>query len=167
MRERPFSILPEVGVLPSALGAVEHRQAKGIFQLWRFFLRSRRNLYRDGTVSPDTFVVVLTMDGWMQVAKGLRDNALTRARDLASADPNITDVDMRPVVFASVQELNSTLAQTEKEGFLTVLRYATTDKYDGYGRPKVARSSGAQLVMKKYRTDVAALLPWWDEPPEQ
>lgn len=135
--------------------------AKGIFQLWRFFSHARRNLYVDEAVSPEALGVVLTMDGWMQMAKGLRDTALARARDLAAVDPNITDVDMRRVVFASVQELNDTLAQTEKQDFLSVLALATTDKYEGYGLPEVARDSGINLIRKKYPLDVAALLPWW------
>lgn len=141
--------------------------AKAIFQLWRFFSHARLNLYGDQAVSPDTLGVVLTMDGWMQI----RDTALARARELASVDPNITDADMRRVVFASVQELNSTLAQTEKQNFLAVLGHATADKCDGYGLPEVARDCGVPLVRKSYPMDVAALLPWWvsssDEPPEQ
>jgi hypothetical protein len=135
--------------------------AKGIFQLWRFFSHARRNLYADGAVSPDALGIVLTMDGWMQMARGLRDTALERARELAAVDPNIIDADMRRVVFASVQELNSTLAQTEKQDFLAVLRHATTEKYDGYGLPEVARDCGVPLVRKNYPMDVADLLPWW------
>jgi len=137
--------------------------AKGIFQLWRFFSHARRNLYMDEAVSPDAQGVVLTMDGWMQMAKGLRDNALAHARELASVDPDITDADMRRVVFASVQELHGTLAQTGKQDFLAVLGHATTDRYDGYGLPEVARDCGVPLVRKSYPMDVAALLPWWDE----
>lgn len=137
--------------------------AKGIFQLWRFFSHARRGRYMDEVVSPDALGVVLTMDGWMQMAKGLRDNALARARELASEDPNITDDDMRRVVFASVQDLNSTLGQTGKQDFLAVLRHATTDKYGGYGLPEVARDCGVPLVRKSYPMDVAALLPWWGE----
>lgn len=137
--------------------------AKGIFQLWRFFSHARRNLYVDEAVSPTALGVVLTMDGWMQMAKNLRDTALVRARELAAVDPNITEADMRRVVFASVQELNDTLAQTERQDFLAVLGRATTDKYDGYGLPEVARDCGVNLIRKKYPMDVAALLPWWGE----
>ena len=129
----------------------------------RFFSHARRNLYVDEVVSPDALGVVLTMDGWMQMAEGLREKALVRARELAAVDPHITDVDMRRVVFASVQELNDTLAQTERHDFLEVLGHATTDKYDGYGLPEVARDCGVNLIRKKYPMDVAALLPWWGE----
>jgi hypothetical protein len=135
--------------------------AKGIFQLWRFFSHARRDIYAAHPVSDQAIGVVLTMDGWMQMAKGLRDAAIARARELAAPDANITDADMRRVVFASVQELNDTLAQTERSEFLAVLGHAITDKYDGYGLPEVARDCGVGLVRKKYPMDVAALLPWW------
>lgn len=137
--------------------------AKGIFQLWRFFSHARRKIYVDEAVSPEALGVVLTMDGWMQMAKGLRDTALARARDLAALDPNITEADMRRVVFASVQEINDTLAQTKKQDFFSVLVHATTDKYEGYGLPEVARDSGVTLIRKAYPMDVAALIPWWDK----
>ncbi|MGI3128176.1 hypothetical protein [Nitratireductor sp. PBL-C9] len=154
--EAQFAENPEV----SAAKGFE-QIAKGIFQLWRFFSHVRRKVYVDHTVSPDALGVVLTMDGWMQMAQDLRDNALARAQELAGVDPDITDEDMRRVVFASVQELNQTLALTDKAGFLAVLRHATADKFDGYGLPEVARECGVPLIRKEYPMDVTAVLPWW------
>lgn len=135
--------------------------AKGIFQLWRFFSHARRSIYFSEVVSPNAHGIVLTMDGWMLMAKGLRDKSMERARELASADPDIIDVDMRRVIFASVQELNDTLSQTNEAEFISVLCHATSDKYEGYGLPEVARDCGVSLVNKSYPMDVSALIPWW------
>lgn len=137
--------------------------AKGVFQLWRFFSHARRKVYGAQPVSPDAIALVLTMDGWMQMAAGLRNAALKRAEEMAVKDADITKADMRRVVFASMQELNGTLAQTERSEFLAVLTYATTDKYEGYGLPEVARDCGVRLVRKRYPLDVSALLPWWNK----
>ncbi|CAG0999788.1 hypothetical protein RHIZO_02753 [Rhizobiaceae bacterium] len=136
--------------------------AKGIFQLWRFFSHARRKLYVTRPVSSDAIGLVLTMDGWMQMAARLRHTAMKRAEEMAADDANITKADMRRVVFASMQELNDTLAQTERSEFLAVLAHAITDKYDGYGLPEVARDCGVSLVRKRYPLDNCALLPWWD-----
>jgi hypothetical protein len=136
--------------------------AKGIFQLWRFFSHARRQVYSDRPVSPDAIALVLTMDGWMQMAANLRMAAIKRAEELAAEDVDITKADMRRVVFASVPELNETLAQTERSGFLTVLAEAITDKYHGYGLPEVARDCNLSLVQKRYPLDIGALLPWWN-----
>lgn len=135
--------------------------AKGIFQLWRFFSHARRRVYGTRPVSPDAIALVLTMDGWMNLAAGLRNAVMKRAEEIAAKDANITKADMRRVVFASMQELNETLAQTERSEFLAVLAHAITDKYDGYGLPEVARDCGVSLVRKRYPLDIGALLPWW------
>ena len=137
--------------------------AKGIFQLWRFFSHARRNIYGTRPVSPDAIGLVLTMDGWMQMAAGLRNAAMKRAEEMAAKDADITKADMRRVVFVSVQELNDTLAQTERPEFLAVLAHATTDRYDGYGLPEVARDCGVSLVRERYPLDMGALLPWWNK----
>lgn len=137
--------------------------AKGIFQIWRFFSHVRREIYRTRPVSPNAIGLVLTMDGWMQMAAGLRKTVMDRAEEIAAKDANITKADMRRIVFASMQELNDTLAQTERPEFLAVLGHATADKYDGYGLPEVARDSGVDLVQKRYPLDVGALLPWWNK----
>jgi len=137
--------------------------AKGIFQLWRFFSHARRNIYGTRPVSPGAIGLVLTMDGWMQMAAGLRDAAMKRAEEMAAKDGDITNADMRRVIFASVQELNETLAQTESPEFLAVLASALTAKYDGYSLPSVARDCGVSLVRKRYPLDIGTLLPWWNE----
>lgn len=137
--------------------------AKGIFQLWRFFSHARRKVYGTRPVSPDAIALVLTMDGWMQMAADLRHAVTKRAEEIAAKDASITKADMRPVVFASVQELNDTLAQTERPEFLAALTYATTEKFDGYGLPEVARDCGVSLVKKRYPMDIGALLPWWNK----
>ena len=137
--------------------------AKGIFQLWRFFSHARRKIYRTRPVSPDAIALVLTMDGWMQMAAGLRNAAMKRAEEMAAKDADITKADMRRVVFASMQELNDTLAKTERSEFLAALAHATIDKYDGYGLPEVVRDCGVNLVRKRYPLDIDALLPWWSK----
>ncbi|MDK1494529.1 hypothetical protein QN219_31885 [Sinorhizobium sp. 7-81] len=137
--------------------------AKGIFQLWRFFSHVRRGIYTTHTVSPTAHGIVLTMDSWMQMATKLREGALERAKELAAADPEIKDEDRRMVVFASVQELNDTFAQTETDNFMTVLGHAVSEKYRGYGLPKLARECGVQLVRKGFPLNVAEILPWWEQ----
>ncbi|MCJ8142530.1 hypothetical protein MKI84_06335 [Ancylobacter sp. A5.8] len=136
--------------------------AKGVFQLWRFFSHARRKIYGSQPVSPDAVALVLTMDGWMQMAANLRKAAIKRAEEMAAHDPDITEVDKRSVVFASIQELNDTLAQTERPEFLSVLSYAITDKYRGYRLPDIARDCGVRLVRKRYPMDITTLLPWWN-----
>lgn len=98
----------------------------------------------------------------MQMARKLRDSVLVRAKELAAGDANITDDDKRMVVFASVQELNDTFAQTETDEFMQVLGHAVNEKYLGYGLPELTRDCGVKLVRKKFPIDVAEILPWWN-----
>jgi hypothetical protein len=136
--------------------------AKGVFQLWRFFSHARRGVYNAHPVAPDAYGIVLTMDSWMQMARKLRESVLVRAKELAAGDADITDDDKRMVVFASVQELNDTFAQTETDEFMQVLGHAVSEKYLGYGLPELTRDCGVKLVRKKFPIDVAEILPWWN-----
>src|SRR5690606_30684092 len=122
----------------------------------------RRNIYKTHPVSPDAMGLVVTLDGWMQMCAGLRNAAVKRAEEMAVKDAGITQGDTRRGVFDSMQELNDTLAQTERPEFLAVLAHAITDRYDGYGLPEVTRDCGVSLVRKRYPLDVGALLPWWN-----
>lgn len=136
--------------------------AKGIFQLWRFFSHARRGIYADHQVSPNAYGIVLTMDSWMQMAHKLREGAVERAKELSAADPDIIEGDMRMVIFASVQELNDTFAQTDTDAFMAVLHNAASERYRGYGLPEVARESDIEHVRKGFPLDVEELLPWWE-----
>lgn len=135
--------------------------AKGVFQLWRFFSHARRNIYTTHPVAANAHGVVLTMDNWMQMADKLREGAITRAKELAAADAEINEADMRDVVFASVQELNDTFAKTNTDEFFTVLGHAVTRRFKGYGLPEVAAECGVELTAKGFPLNVAELLPWW------
>ncbi|MBB3459889.1 hypothetical protein [Rhizobium sp. BK377] len=136
---------------------------KGIFQLWRFFSHARQGVYSANTVSATAYGIVLTMDSWMQMATKLRRSALERARQLAASDPDIIEADMRLVVFASIQELNDSFAQTETDGFMEVLGHAVTEKYEGYGLSELTRDCGVVLTRKPFPIDVTQILPWWSK----
>ncbi len=135
--------------------------AKGVFQLWRFFSHVRRGFYTEHHVSPSLHGIVLTMDSWMQMAAKLREEVFTRAKELASADKGIIEEDMRMVVFVTVQELNDTFAQTDMDGFLTVLENAVSEKYLGHGFPEIARDSDIARTQREFPMDLSDVLPWW------
>ncbi|NEJ47698.1 hypothetical protein GR214_35610, partial [Rhizobium leguminosarum] len=94
--------------MEAAKGAYD-QMTKGIFQLWRFFSHARRGLFSAQPVAADAHGVLLTMETWFAMAKELQAKAMDDARQRAAADPNITDEDMRPIVFCSVSELEDTL----------------------------------------------------------
>lgn len=138
--------------------------AWGIFQLWRFFSHVRRGIFSEYPVSATAHGVVLTMEGWMQMANKLRLGALARAREYAAEkDPEITEEDMRMVVFASVQELNDTLCETTEDSFLEALRLAATPDWEGYGLIEMAREAKVTGARRSYPLDMGEVLPWFPE----
>lgn len=136
--------------------------AKGIFQLWRFFSHARQGLYTLHRVHPNAYGIVLTMDAWMQMAERLRPFVLARAAEMADQDPDIIESDRRMVIFASIQELNETLAQTDLSDFLIVLDKATTEKFSGYSLPSIARELPTKQTPKSFPMNMADVLPWWN-----
>lgn len=95
------------------------------------------------------------------MAGNLRIAAIGRANELAAFDVDIAEADKRPVVFASVQDLNDTFALTGTDEFFTVLGHAVPPRFEGYGLREVARECGVELTARGFPLDVADVLPWW------
>lgn len=140
---------------------------KAVFQLWRFFSHCRRG-YVGRKLAEETVGVVLTLDNWLILAETLRqrvlDDAIQMARD---KDPEITEVDRKPIVFVAVPELERTLSAATEESFHEALVQANSDKFKGW------RLDGILIELLKgeeceergypYADDLGALLPWWDK----
>lgn len=56
---------------------------------------------------------------------------LQEAEAMCASDPRITAEDRRPVVFASIEELETTLERSDEAGFRSALREAATDRFTG------------------------------------
>jgi hypothetical protein len=85
-------------------------------------------------------------------------------RDKAKAIRNeLGPLAMRMVVFASVQELNETLCETNDDSFLEALRLAVTKKWEGYGLIELAREGKLMGERRPYPLDIGEVLPWFNE----
>lgn len=136
---------------------------KGVSQMWRFFSHARRGIYAGKPVSPTAHGVLLTMDAWMQMAGELRTAAQQAARDLLKDDPDVTDEDMRPIVFCSMQDLADVMIISTADQFLATLEKAVTNEYFGWGLREVRRNAGGEEVAQEFPLDPAELLPWWGQ----
>ena len=140
------------------------QMAKGVFQLWRLFSHARRGIYTEYAISADTRGVVLTMDGWMQLEAGLRDATMRRARELCGAsDPDITEEDMRIIVFMSVQELNDVFCETNEDTFLQTLTAAAQPANLGDGIIEMARNLKLTGEKRPFPLDMGDVLPWYPD----
>lgn len=155
----------QFGENPFDEAADKYKQlVNGIFQIWRFFSHARRGFYKGDPVSPDAIGVLLTLDAWMQMSSGLRDRALSEAKTLTEADPQITDEDRRPIAFAAVSELDSILRVSTDDELLRAFINATSDNYRGWALFEVRRDAGGPLSgSKPFPLNFSALLPWFED----
>ncbi|PDT39711.1 hypothetical protein CO656_21155 [Sinorhizobium sp. FG01] len=136
---------------------------KAIFQLWRFFSHVRRGLFRGYELAPEAHAIVLTLDSWMQMAPGLRTEALSRASTLADTDGNITQEDRRPVIFCSIQDLADTLVLSTEDDLLDAFARSTTTEHSGWTLREVRREGRKPEEAKNLTLDFSQLLPWWTD----
>lgn len=134
---------------------------KGVAQLWRFFSQVRRGIYRGPPVSPTARAMLLTMDSWMEVAGGMRRDAVVAARVLVEGEPEVTEEDMRPVVFCSMQDLADVMIVSNEDRFLSTLDSAVVPAYGGWNFREVHRDSAGPQNEKAFPFDVAELAPSW------
>lgn len=134
---------------------------KGVTQLWRFISHVRRGIYEGQPLADNVHAIVLTMESWMQVSEGLQDQVLSRAKKLVMEDPEITEADMRPVIFCSIQDLIDVMFISTEDDLLGAFANAELPKYKGWGFREVRRDSGAPEMAKPFPLKVEELLPWW------
>jgi hypothetical protein len=141
------------------------QMTKGIFQLWRFFSHARRGLFNAEPVAANAHGVLLTMETWFAMAKELQAKAVEDARAKAAGDPNITDADMRPIVFCAVSELEDTLGWADEDSFLDLLKRSSEERFRGWSIMAVQREAQlqAQKKWRKFPFSMEEVMPWWSK----
>lgn len=140
---------------------------KAVFQLWRFFSHCRRG-YVGRAVSDDAVGVVLTLDNWLVMADTLRKMVLSDAEKMAlEKDADISQADMKPIVFVAAPELERTLSVSTEATFSQALKQSNTERYRGWRLDGVHKDliEGTPHPKRDYpfSDELGKILPWWDE----
>ncbi|KQU96291.1 MULTISPECIES: hypothetical protein [unclassified Devosia] len=133
---------------------------KGVAQVWRFFSHVRRGIYVGPPVAGDAQGVLLTLDTWMQADAISRDKVIAQALELVAGEAEVIDVDKRPIVFCSMQDLADVMIVSSEEQFFEALSSATEARYHGWDLMEVRRRAGNQKP-RDFPLEIADLLPWW------
>lgn len=141
--------------------------AKAIFQLWRFFSHVRRGII-DCDVAPDAPAIVLTMDAWTQMSRGLRDTLVAEAIKIAEEkEPDLIEEDRRHPIFCPIQELDRILVTSNEDQVLATFRAGKELHYQGWSIQQVRDDAVPALTEeKRYAFDPSELLPWWRKLPD-
>lgn len=160
-KARKMTFAARYGAAPEAEVAVKEL-VKGVFQLWRHFAHDRMGLTPGPKADADTVAVLLTLENWTQMNKQLQLHILREAEAMCASEPAILAEDRRPVVFASIEELEATLERGDETGFRNALREAATERFTGWMLPSVFREVETG-VPRPYpmASRMAEVLPWW------
>ena len=140
---------------------------KAVFQLWRFFSHCRRG-YVGRSISDEAVGVILTLDNWLILADTLRKRVLEDAVKLANEkDPNITELDRRPIVFVAVLELERALSAATEATFKEAVLKSNSKEFWGWRLDGILGELLGDVEHEErgypYADDLGRLLPWWDE----
>lgn len=134
---------------------------KAVTQLWRFFSHVRIGKYTERKISDTANAVVLTIDSWMQMSHALQARVFAQAKKALEDDPNVLDVDMRPIIFCSIQDLVDVMYISDEDNLLKTFANAALPKYAGWRIVEIRRDFGID-VQKKFPLNVEEVLPWWN-----
>ncbi|WP_349295271.1 hypothetical protein ABEB22_18485 (plasmid) [Thioclava sp. 'Guangxiensis'] len=153
------------GINPLSDGGYQEL-AKAVFQLWAFFSRCRRG-YIKRELKDDTVGVVLTLDNWLVMAESLRREVLSMAKSMAAEkDPEISEHDMKPIVFVTIQELERTLSTASEASFIQACHLENTRGFKGWRldsiHRKITLGQGHPCRKNPVSAELGELLPWWD-----
>lgn len=140
---------------------------KAVKQIWKCFAHSRMGAL-DVPFSQDARGIVLTLDGWLTMAHRFAEKILTTAREEIARDaPYVEEVDMRPVKFTPIQNLERVLATASSRSFRDLLQAATLEEYDGWLLDMVHQelpSFDPEINRPNpFSERINELLPWWGE----
>lgn len=154
----------QFSIAPSEAAAGKYEElAKGIFQIWRFYADCRHGKTLH-LASDNTHALVLTLDNWLVLSRELQEHVLAIARGRADQEPDMTEADQRPVVFATIQDFERLLRTTDEDGLLTTLSSAAEGGFLGWSLPRgTADSADGAMVSKDYPFDIGDLFPCWHE----
>ncbi|WP_150192117.1 hypothetical protein [Rhizobium rhizogenes] len=134
---------------------------KGITQLWKFFSDVRRGVFSAIPVANSAHGILLTMDAWMQTSAELQAAAIALAKIRVEHDQEITESDMRPVIFCAMQEVADIMFISDEDQFLATLGNAAKEEFKGWPLREVRRSTADEGEGRAYPLDTNDLLPWW------
>jgi len=137
--------------------------ASGVFQLWRFFSHVRRGLVKE-TIDADTAAMVLTLDTFMTMDRGLKDTIIAEAIALADKEGDISADDRRHIIFCSIYSLEVVVSTSTEDIFLASLKAARQEKYIGWEFQEISREEARdkeKIEQKKYPFGLDEVLPWW------
>jgi hypothetical protein len=135
----------------------------GVFQLWRFFSHVRRGLVKE-PVDGDTAAMVLTLDSFLTMSRGLRARIIDEATSLAEKEGDIAAEDRRHIIFCPIHGLEEVLSFSNENSFLATLRAAREEKYIGWELREINREEAAgkeTIERKTFPFELDGLLPWW------
>ena len=140
--------------------------AKGVFQLWKFVSHVRRGLIHETGCTPESALILLTLENWATLSPKLIDDILAAARRMTQAeDPEIEEIDQRPIVFASIEDIELTLQNVDAQLFEVLLQRAkSADRFLGGTLRGLLQESEA-LPSRPFPlgTRLGEVLPWFDE----
>lgn len=140
--------------------------SKAVFQLWRFFSHCRREPAK-GIVSKDSIGLVLTLDNWLVLSTPLQEKVIEDARLMAAdRDTEITDADMKPIVFVNCSELERCLSYASEELFLRTVTQAHSPQYFGWRPDGILDDIREDCTERKqypFAEQLQERLPWLPE----
>lgn len=90
----------------------------------------------------------------------LQDDVLDLARGLVAKDTDVTEADMRRVIFCPMQDLADTAIISTQAQFQQALFRAGEDEFRGWSLREIRRRSGEPEVPSVFPLDYADVLPW-------
>jgi hypothetical protein len=135
--------------------------AKGVFQAWRYYSHVRRGL-AEANVADDAYVMIFTLDWFLYMSRELKAKVTDEAKALADKEGQITDEDRKPVVFSTIQELESVLSIATEDTFLAALKATQEERFKTWQFREVYRDSTPEKPPRKdYPFKLDGVLPWW------
>lgn len=150
----------------SAAKGAFNQLVKGIAQLWRFFSQVRRGLYVGPQVAGGVLGVLLTLDSWMQADRISRGSAIAAARELVAGEADVLEIDKRPIVFCSMQDLADVMIISTVDQLLDTLQNALLQEFNGWDLREIRRRAGNENG-RSFPFNIEELLPWWGQIPNE
>ena len=128
---------------------------KGITQIWKFFSAVRLNKCGNTKFAKNSYAILVTLESWFPASRQLQREAIAMARSNVSNDQEITEEDMKPIIFCSIQDMVDVMIISDESQFFETLDRASQEVYMGGSCRKLDVSwerSGRSLCPSRSQT---------------
>ncbi|MBL4616649.1 MAG: hypothetical protein JKY46_03060 [Robiginitomaculum sp.] len=138
--------------------------AKGVCQIWRCYSDIRLGRLNDCYISDNALGLVLTLEDWTTLNRGMMTQIMEAANTLADKNSDITVADRKTIAICHIDNFESLLRDSNEDTFLNTIRKQEANDFGGWNLLSIHERKYPKTKENKpfpFKEELGDVLPWY------